>query len=300
MALGTSSGFEVHSSLSFLTLRSGTGTPLRVEELTSLAPSGETLITWPQRADHPFHGRLLRDGDHYAFWASDVGWFVIDPREPSIGVEAGAGDGLRRELRLFGVPTALCVLERGDVSIHAAAVEIDGHAVLLAGPSRFGKTTLAAAFARAGHRLLAEDTSTCTTRNGPAVFPGPAAVRLRRDVAADLEPIGRVVPEDHGDRVRTVLDPATRGGGSPVPLRAILLLRDLGTAPELARVGVAGAIRDLWALTFKLPTDESQSSCFERTTDLVRAVPTFDLRRPLTMQDLPTVISLVERLVRDG
>jgi Serine kinase of the HPr protein, regulates carbohydrate metabolism len=274
--------------------------PLQVAEVADLTPSGETLITWPELRDHPFHGRLLRDGDRYAFWASDVGWFLVDPRAPSIGIEAGTGDSLRRELRLFGVPTALCVLERGDLSIHAAAVEIDGHGVLLAGPSKFGKTTLAAAFARAGHRLLSEDTTTCTTRGGPALFPGPAAVRLRRDVAVDIGPIGRIVAEDQGDRVRTVLDPATRGDGSPVPLRAILLLRDVTTTPELAPVPVASAIRDVWALTFMLPTDASQSSCFERITDLVSGVETLDLRRPLTMQDLPTVVSLVERRIRAG
>ena len=300
LALGSSCGFQVHSNLPFLTLRSGSGTPLQVAEVADPAPSGETLITWPERPDHPFHGRLLRDGDNYAFWASDAGWFLVDPRTPSIGVEGGAADGLRRELRLFGVPTALCVLERGDLSIHAAAVEIDGHGVLLAGPSRFGKTTLAAAFARAGHRLLAEDTTTCTTRYGPALFPGPAAVRLRRDVADQVGPAGQIVAGDQGDRVRTVLEPTTRGDGSPVSLRTILLLRDQTSAPELSPVRVASAIRDVWALTFKLPTEASQSSCFERITDLVSGVATFDLRRPLTVQDLPTVVGLVERRIRAG
>ena len=46
---------------------------------------------------------------------------------------------------------------------------------------------MAAAFHRAGHRVLSEDT-TCV-RLGPeqAVVPGPAMLRVRHDVAAELE-----------------------------------------------------------------------------------------------------------------
>jgi hypothetical protein len=199
-ALGSCAGFEVHSRLPFLTLRNGAGTPLHVAMDVELAPSGETLIMWPPREGNPFHGQLLRDGDRYAFWASDAGWYAVDPRGPSITVGAG-DDGLRRELRMFGVPTALCALERGDISVHAAAVEVGGQGVLLAGPSRFGKTTLAAAFARAGHRLLSEDTTVCTSRYGPAIFPGPAAVRLRKDVAASIALPGVTIVEDPGGPV---------------------------------------------------------------------------------------------------
>lgn len=298
-ALGSCCGFEVHSTLPFLTLRRGAGTPLHVAEETGLAPTGDVLAEWLPRRDHPFHGRLLRDGDEYAFWASDAGWFVVNPQTPSIHVEPSA-DALQRELRLLGVPTALCVVERGDTSIHAAAVEIAGHAVLLAGPSGYGKTTLAAAFAREGHRLLTEDTSTCTTRHGPAVFPGPAAVRLRIDVAADLAQPGSTIEHDRVDRIWTVLDPVTRGDGEPVPLRAILFLREFANGPELVPVSVANAIRDVWALTFMLPNDASRAACFERVTDLVSRVQTFDLRRPKAIDQLPAVIDLVERRIATG
>lgn len=294
--VGSCSGFAVRSHVPFETLRSGGGALLHVAEGGLEEPTGKVLVTWPVRPDNPFHGRLLRDGDRYAFWASDAGWFVIDPQAPSITVSAG-GDALRREMRLFGVPTAICVLERGDVSIHAAAVDVGGHGVLLAGPSRFGKTTLAAAFARAGHRLLAEDTAVCTSRLGPAVFPGPAAVRLRADVASSLDLPGRRAHADDDGRVRIVLDEGVRGSGDPVPLRAILFLRHGTDAPALAPADPATAIRDVLALTLRLPTDVSQAACFERVTDLVTGVECLDLQRRLTMDELPLVIGMVERAV---
>jgi hypothetical protein len=178
-------GYEVRSTLPFQTLRAGGGTPLYVEERTDLAGDGELIQTWMARPGNPFHGRLLKDGSQFAFWASDAGWFVIDPALPSITITAGT-NSLHRELRLFGVPTAICAFDRGDISIHASAVEVLGHGVLLAGPSRYGKTTLAAAFAQAGHRLLTEDSTRCSTDGGPAILPGPAAIRLRPDVASWL------------------------------------------------------------------------------------------------------------------
>ena len=300
LASGTCCGFELHTPLPLQTLRPGAGTPLHVRAGGDQAPSGDTVLEWPERREHPFHGRLLRDGDRYSFWASDAGWFIVDPADRTILVETG-DNPLQRELRLFGIPTSLCVLERGDISVHAAAVDVGGVAVLLAGPSRYGKTTLAAAFARAGDRLLAEDTTTCTTRfEKPAVYPGPAAVRLRRDVASELHLPGIVETDEGGDRVRTVLDPGTRGDGSAVPLGAVLFLRDVAETPELVPVPVATAIRDVWALTFRLPTDDSQAATFERVTDLVSQVPAFDLRRPATMAMLPKVIDLVRRTVSVG
>lgn len=291
---GSCVGYEVRSDLAFRTLRTGGGQPLTVTQAPDLAASGDVLATWHARPGNPFHGRLVQDGSRYGFWASDAGWYIVDPQVPAITMSVD-GDPLTRELRLFGVPTSLCVLDRGDISVHAAAVEVDGQAILFAGPSRFGKTTLAAAFATRGHRLLSEDTSYCTTRHGPAVFPGPAAVRLRADVAGALALPGVSVAIEREDRVQLVLDPASRGSGGPVPLRAILLLRHVADAPSLSSVRAEDAIRDLWALTFKLPTDLSTAACFERLTDLVNGVECLDLRRPLTLDQLPTVLDLVER-----
>jgi hypothetical protein len=299
-AVGSCAGFEVHSRHVFATLRVGSGTPLAVRE-RSVEPTGELLMTWRPRPGQPFHGRLLATPNGYAFWASDAGWYGINPGRPAITMEpAPAEHQVRRELRLFGVPAALCALERRDISIHAAAVDIAGQAVLLAGPSQFGKTTLAAAFVRAGHRLLAEDTAVCTLRPQAAVFPGPAVIRLRTDVAASLAPAGGSGAVQDGDRLRIILPPAARGTGDGVPLRAILLLRQQASEPSLTAVASATAIRDVYALTFRLPTPDSQASVFGRVADLVLGAECLDLRRPLTIDALPRVVELIEGWIRQS
>jgi len=295
-AQGSCAGFEVHSPLAFATLRTGGGAPLAVEERSDLDPRGEVVATWQPRPGNPFHGRLLTDGAGFAFWASDAGWYVIEPRQPSITVTAGV-DPLRRELRLFGIPAAVCAFEMGDLPIHASAVDVAGQGLLLAGPSMYGKTTLAAAFAAAGHRLLAEDTVRCTLDPIPSIYPGPAVVRLRADVARLLEVPGTTAAATPLEEARTplVFDAGLRGSGAAVPLRAILFLRMQADAPVLEGLPTTEAARDLFALAFRLPSDASRAACFTRVVDLVSRVETLDLRRPMTVASLPDVVALVER-----
>ncbi|OGO56594.1 MAG: hypothetical protein A2V85_02075 [Chloroflexi bacterium RBG_16_72_14] len=298
-AQGSCAGHLVHSDIPFRILRAGgDGSALAVRETRGAEPDGELLARWSPRPGNPFHGRLLRTGATFAFWASDAGWFLVDPAEPSITLSAGDGPlSLTAEVRLFGVPSTLIALEQGDVCLHAAAVEIGGRAVVLAGPSRHGKTTLAAAFAAAGHRLLTEDMTRCTMAAGPAVFPGPAVVRLRPDVVDGIRIPGASSVEVERERVFVMLDGPQRGTGSPVPLAAILFLRDGPGPGQLDPAPSVDAIRDLWSLAFTLPTDASRGAVFGRVADLAARVPVLDLRRELRLDTLPDVIGLVGRLV---
>ena len=294
-AQGTCVGYEIRSPLTFHTLRSGgrSSDPIHIVEEGHVAPRGEVVATWPARPGNPFEGRLLQDGGRYAFWASDAGWYRVDPARKLI-ILSETAEPVRREVRLFGVPTAVCAFEDGDISIHASGVEVNGQAVLLAGPTKFGKTTLAGAFARAGHRLLTEDTTRCITAGAPAIFPGPAVLRLRSDVAEWLRIPGARPAGSEKDRVSLVFDERLRGSGGAVPLRAILLLRKTTDRPTLRTIPAVEAVREVFGLTFWLPTDAFRAAAFRRIADVVVSVPTFALHRPLTMDSLPEVVALVE------
>jgi len=292
---GVCLGYEVRSSIPFQTLRSGNGTPLYVEERPDLVADGETLVSWQPRPGNPFHGRLVKAGRTFGFWASDTGWYLIDPQVPSITMSPG-DNPLRREVRMFGVPTSLCTMERGDVSIHASAVEVAGRAVLLAGPSRYGKTTLASALAQAGHRLLAEDSSRCSIGEPPMVMPGPAVVRLRADVVDFVDLPATRVGLDSDGRVGLIIDERDRGDGSGVPLRAILFLRSGSGPPKLEPVRTPDALRDILALTFQLPDHESRAAAFSRVADLAAGVDTLNLHRRIESDATGEVVRLIEDL----
>ena len=291
---GACFGFEVRSALPFLYLREGAG-----DALTVVAPSGDTagpedhlLIEWTLKPGQPFHGRLHRDGAHFRLWMGDMGWYVIDPIQRRIAMPETA-NVVRREERLWGVPAALCMLDRGDLPVHAAAVDVDGSAVLFAAPGRFGKTTLAAGFHREGFRLLSEDMSCLRIAPVPVVIPGPAMLRVRADVLdglrlRDVEEVAR-----GDDRASLSVDRARRGDCRSVPLRAVVLLRTGSTRVTAERAQSAEALRDLWSLTFRTPDSASRARCFAGIADLLARVPAWNVHRPLHLDALEATMDAI-------
>lgn len=296
-ARGTCFGFAVASDLPLQYLRGGPAEArLRVEEAAGApnGPPGRLLTSWRRDGDRPLEARLHADGtpDRFRLWVGGSGWFGIDAAAAVVTVPAGE-EPVRREERLWGIPALLCLLRRGLLPLHAAAVEVGGTALLLAAPSGHGKTTLAAALVRAGARLLSEDLSPVRLGEQAAVLPGPAMLRLRHDIAAHVRlPAARTVATD-ADRVHVALDPATRGDCRPVPLAGVLLLREGDGAPRLERVPALRALPDLWALSYHPHTRRDHERCFAQITTLVERVPVWDLVRPLRLEVLDAVTALV-------
>ena len=291
--VGSCFGYTVRSPFPLMAMRSGEGSPLElIEEDDPPKNVGEPLLRW-------FEGdrslvRLYEKPSEYLMWVEGDDWFRIDPDAPSITCFGNVG-GPRREARIFGLPAALCFMARGYVAIHAAAVEVDGSALLLAAPGRFGKTTLAAAFAGQGYRLLAEDTTCYRPTADPYVHPGLAMLRIRPDVHPHLSLPGSTVAAVEPERVFVVLDEKGRGDSGPVPLRGLVFLRVWDQdGIMLERVAPDRVIPDLWTLTFNLPNDKSRTQCFQAVVDLATAVPIWNLHRRLSFEQLPSVI---ERIV---
>jgi hypothetical protein len=292
---GSCFGFAISSPLELRYLRGGDGDPLVIVEGPVMQPDRATpLLDWrPPR--HPFRAALYVERGTYMLWVADAGWYTIDPERPAISVPPGS-DPVRREERTWGLPIMLCFLRRGDLPLHAAAVEIGGAAMLLAAPGRGGKTTLAAAFAAAGYRVLAEDLACIRMGDRVSVIPGPAMMRVRPDAAAHLT-FGRGTSIERDDRVHVALDTTTRGDCSPVPLRGVILLREGEEAPSAEPVGTSEAIPDLWTLSFHLPTDADRARAFAGVADLASTVPVWNLVRPKRFDALGrTVETIVEHV----
>ena len=258
-----------------------------------------TTGSWSNGVPSPelrFHGRLYESGSGYRLWIEEAGWFQVDLEGARITVPA-SDDPVRREERLWSIPALLAFTARGDVALHAAAVEVDGGAVLLTAPRTFGKTTLAAGFWREGHRVLSEDLACVRPTPEAAVVPGPAMLRLRNDVAERLElQEARRLPVDD-ERTHLALDEARRGDCEPVPLRGIVLLRPSDESPRMERANAAERLRDLWAVTSRFPTEERRARCFAQVAALADAVPIWDLAHSLNLESLSGTVQYVARHV---
>jgi hypothetical protein len=185
----------------------------------------------------------------------------------------------------------------GDVPLHAACAEVDGRALIVAAPGRFGKTTLAAAFAQAGHRVLGEDLVCFRPGANPAVIPGPALLRLRCDVADTFHIPGAVEVGRDDERVHLALG-GNRGTCDPVPVAGVALLLEGDTPPRLDPVPRPQAVRDLWAVSFNLPTDEDRARCFAAVAGLVASAPVWHLTRRRRIDELPATIECLVNAVR--
>lgn len=289
---GVCFGYRVRGPVQLRYLRTGPGdSELAVCERDGPDPSpaGAPVASWPAAQRGGLAGRLHRDGQRFHLWVDGGGWFDVEPCRPRITVPA-ATDALRREERLWGVPALLCFSARGDLPLHAAAVEVDGGAVLLAGPSRAGKTSLAAAFVRAGRRLLTEDLSCCRMAPEPELVPGPAMLRLRPDAYGGVPPDGMVVVGRDDERVHLALADSDRAG-CPVPIRGLAVLRSSRDTPAAVPLAAPTALPELWALTFVLPDPASRAQRLEQLLALVDAVPVWDLHVPRGLHRLPAAVT---------
>jgi hypothetical protein len=295
---GACFGFAVRSGLPFALLRQGDGTPLLIDESDGSEPAqiGRLVREWPAEPGGGLTTRLHALDDVDQFWLERVGWFRIESTVPAISLPklpAGFGSALWRESIMWGTPAAVCAVRRGLISIHAAAVEVDGMALVLAAPGTYGKTTLSGAFMQAGYRLLSDDIVCCQRSPVLGVFPGPAILRLRRDVFERLDFTGIATAHDFGRKTGLVLNASRRGDARPIPLAGIVLLRRSSGDIKISPVDPPAAIRDLFALSFKGVLDQGRS--FEDLAALVSAVPVWNLERRLEFDNLPHVI---EALVR--
>ena len=288
-------GYEVGSPLASTYLRAGRGDPIAIDEVDpGPEPDVEPVLEWRPRPDTPFQARLHGDPDRYGVWIDGMGGFGVEPDDPRITVPPSA-DTVRREERLWGVPAALCFSRRGDLPLHAAAIDVAGRALVFCGPGRFGKTTLATAFLRAGHRVLSEDL-VCVRQaeTGPAVLPGPAMLRVRPDVAERLGPIHgtRVVLRD-GERVHLAMEDGLRGSGDPVPLAGIVILKRGLPEITLYRVEPERFLPELFSVSFNLPSDIERARSFGGVVDLAGSTPLWLLDRPLEFATLDEVLDTV-------
>ena len=84
---------------------------------------------------------------------------------------------------------ALCH-QRRELVLHAGCVEIDGRAVVMAGPSGIGKSTFTAALMQCGYRILSDDVIILRLAAEPSAVPTVARCKLWKDsvTALKLEP----------------------------------------------------------------------------------------------------------------
>lgn len=153
--------------------------------------------------------------------------------------------------RLRSEPTLLC--------LHAAAAEFDGRLVVLPNARRAGKSTLAAALGRLGHRLFTDDVLPIRLDKTSKVFLGVAngvAPRIRLPLPRDFsDELLSWLDEDPGpsnSQYKYLLNCPIASGGETTPLGAIIILdrQDSPCPPSVCEIPVEEALATLIAQNF--------------------------------------------------
>lgn len=160
----------------------------------------------------------------------------------------------------------LAISHRGDLVLHAGAVEIDGAAVLFPGPSGSGKSTLAASFASDGFRFLSDDGVQLVNSDSEyRVQPRHNSLRLWEDSCEALQP--------HFNAAAPMVNPSEKATfffkkksafcDKACPLRHIYFLED-GGAEEISIRQLSGTKAMIMLATHSFLLDVSEKASLAR------------------------------------
>lgn len=218
--------------------------------------------------------------------------FVIEGTSIGWSVDSGAPSDTIRHLLLDQV-LPLAMSTRGEYVLHAAAVVVGGGAVVFAGPSGRGKSTLAASCVAYGARLLADDCVRVTPSVGGFVaHPSYPGLRLWADSAAGVDAAARRPVAHYTTKLRV----SSQVMRSAAPLSRIYLLERGGASRAQVLRGDASSVIDLTRVVFRLdPRHRVQTaSDFGTTSDLVCRGIVKRLIVPDSLEALEDVVRAIE------
>lgn len=205
------------------------------------------------------------------------------------------------QLYLTGAAMGAILHQRAVFPLHGSAVMVDGAAVVVTGPSRAGKSTLAAALSRRGYVLLTDDMAPLVrlADGRMAMWVGSARLKLDPRSLEIVQATMRGLAPVGGTRAKYEL-PVGRPGLDeriPLPLRRIYILTDAPGEPRIERLGVLDAVeavgRDVYFPGFVVLLGREQQ-WFQLAAQVVSAVDVRRLSRPRGLEHLERVMDLLE------
>ena len=177
-------------------------------------------------SDSWYRYALLADGSTYVGW-QNIGEFLVSGDGRRIACRCETASSFESfQVYMLGQALSFALVKQGLEPLHATVVVVDDHAVAFLGSHAFGKSTLAACFLAAGHRLLTDDLFVMRLLADQALaYPGPARIKLFPRIASrffnDTDSGVKMNPDTN--KLILPLDERRRFT-DPLPLRAIYTL----------------------------------------------------------------------------
>jgi hypothetical protein len=283
--------FARGSDVTFAELEVNEGGPDFFTELTDTFEVPDTSVQW-------LHDVPLADGSRYLRWS---GLFQFLISNDGLRVTGNSLDAASREsfyAYLFGQVLSIALVKQGIEPLHATTVVIDGQAVAFLGDCGYGKSSLAAAFLRAGHPVLTDDLLVLRPDAGAwYAHAGPARIKLFPEIAGSLlgkdvsgTPLNRLTP-----KLIIPLESGPAHWPEPVALKAIYVLNRpnavRSSGVRITRLKPRRALMELLTNTFESTTTDKPrlERQFRFAADVARQIPVKLLSYRRTLDTLPAV-----------
>ena len=275
---------------------------LEIPPETSPGPADVLVRRAPQkrRVTTPITGvfTLTHEDDDHVFNFPD-GVQVVINHDASV-IEVHWSDRFTAEYAatyLMNVVMAFVLRMRGHETLHASAALIDDAAVAFIGTSGAGKSTIAAALALRGFRVISEDVVAIVDRGERFdVVSAHTHVRLWPDGTEFLFGYADALPLIANEEWKRWLDVHVRFAHGAFELAAIYSIDDRAArTPDVESLDGAEALLDLIASSYKHGQPMSSEE-FDRLGRIARHVPT-RLVRPGS--DLATLPAMIDAIVAD-
>ncbi|MFI5280420.1 MAG: hypothetical protein ACHQU1_07985 [Gemmatimonadales bacterium] len=243
-----------------------------------------------------FQYRRLDDGSAYLRWKGMFEFLV-------------SADGRRIEYRslprashealtayLLGQVLSFSLLASGDEPLHGTAVVVHGRAIAFLGDCGFGKSTLGAAFLRAGYPILTDDLLALKPAGaGYTAHPGIPRIKLFPSVARRVLRRTAGVPLNHGTSKQILPLEADQAFARPVRLAALYVLAH--PTASAYRIAVTPVSRSDAALELVRNTFNTVVDDRDRLTRQFRFVSRLALRVPVKRLTYPRRLAALAAVV---
>lgn len=197
----------------------------------------------------------------------------------------------------------LLLHQRGLLTLHASAVEVNGVAVAFVGYKGAGKSTTAAALYGQGHALVTDDLlvlqqNACGTIDA---YPGIPQLRLWPEaVAASLDEDPELLPRNSAASVKRLRNTSQQFATASHPLQCIYVLdfqpegaEGITISPLVPRDACIEMIRHSYALHY-LGNEGASAPHLKQSSLLSQQVAVRKLLRPRALDALPQLVAAIE------
>jgi len=254
----------------------------------------------PLRSSRWFEDRVLADGRRYLRWAGLFEFLVAADGGLIVArrLRHAASAPRAFETYLLGQVLSFALIARGLEPLHATAVVVGDAAIGFLGDSGRGKSTLGAAFVRAGHRLLTDDLLVLRDDTGSVrAAAGPARLKLFRRPARRV--LGRGVRgtpmNDRGGKL--VFPLGLRAARGDARLRVLYVLRPgHGRRVAIRALSPRRAFVELTRNTFNACVLDAPRLArqFDMAARVAASIPVKTLRYPRRLDRLAAVRAAIE------